>query len=91
MSARGYRVIYDEDVRRLVASLPAGGKQSLAELFRELTRSASLLERPGAGPAGQAATYAGAHELLVACQVDHEKRLEKRLIQVLSLVWLGAG
>ena len=87
MSARGYRVIYDEDVRRLVASLPAAGKQSLAELFRELTRSASLLERPGAGPAGQEVTYTGAHELLVACQVDHEQRL----IQVLSLVWLGAG
>ena len=83
MSARGYRVIYDEDVRRLVASLPAAGKQSLAEL----TRNASLLERLGAGPAGQEVTYASAHELLVAYQVDHEKRL----IQVLSLVWLGPG
>lgn len=87
MSARGYRVIYDEDVRRLVASLPAAGKQSLAELFRELTRNASLLERLGAGPAGQEVTYASTNELLVAYLVDHEKRL----IQVLSLVWLGAG
>ena len=87
MSARGYRVVYDEDVHRLVVSLPAAGKQSLAELFQELTRSASLLERLGAGPAGQEVTYASAHELLVAYQVDHEKRL----IQVLSLVWLGTG
>ena len=87
MSARGYRVVYDEAVRRLVASLPAAGKQSLAELFRELTRSASLLDRLGGGPAGQEVTYASAHELLVAYQVDHEKRL----IRVLSLVWLGAG
>jgi hypothetical protein len=77
VSTRGYRVVYDEDVRRL----------ALAELFRELTTSASLLERLGAGPAGQEVTYASAHELLVAYQVDHEKRL----IQVLSLVWLGAG
>ena len=37
MSARRYRVVYDEEVRRLVASLPAAGKQSLAELFGELT------------------------------------------------------
>ena len=87
MSARGYQVIYDEDVRRLVVSLPAAGKQSLAELFQELTRSASLLERLGAGPAGHEVTYASAHELLVAYQVDHENRL----IQVLSLVWLGTG
>jgi hypothetical protein len=87
VSARGYQVIYDEDVRRLVVSLPAAGKQSLAELFQELTRSASLLERLGAGPAGQEVTYASAHELLVAYQVDHENRL----IQVLSLVWLGTG
>jgi hypothetical protein len=49
VSTRGYRVVYDENVRRLVASLPAAGKQSLAELFRELTTSASLLERLGAG------------------------------------------
>ncbi|HEV2919517.1 MAG TPA: hypothetical protein VG673_09780 [Actinomycetota bacterium] len=77
MSTRGYRVVYDEDVRRL----------ALAELFRELTRNASRLERLGAGPAGQEVTYASANELLVAYQVDHEKRL----IQVLSLVWLGAG
>ena len=62
-------------------------KQALAELFRELTRSASLLQRLGAGPAGQEVTYASAHELLVAYQVDREKRL----IQVLSLVWLGPG
>ena len=87
MTARRYRVVYDEEVRRLVASLPAAGKKSLAELFGELTRSASLLERLGAGPTGQEVTYARAHELLVAYQVDHEKRL----IRVLSLVWLGAG
>ena len=86
MSAHGYRVVYDEDVRRLVATLPAAGKQSLAELFRDLTKSASLLERLGAGPAGQEVTYASTHELLVAYQLDHEKRL----IRVLSLVWLGA-
>jgi hypothetical protein len=87
VSARGYRVVYDEDVRRLVASLPPAAKRSLAELFRELTSSASLLERLGAGPAGQEVAYASAHELLVAYQVDHEKRL----IRVLSLVWLGPG
>jgi hypothetical protein len=85
VSARGYRVVYDEDVRRLVASLPAAGKQSLAELLRELTRGAPLLERLGAGPAGQEVTYASTHELLVAYQVDQKKHL----IRVLSLVWLS--
>jgi hypothetical protein len=87
VSARGYRLVYDEDVGRLVASLPPAGKRSLAELFRELTSSASLLERLGADPAGQKVAYASAHELLVAYQVDHEKRL----IRVLSLVWLSPG
>ena len=53
MSARSYRVVYDEDVRRIVASLPTVGKRSLAELLRELTRQALLLEWLGAGPAGQ--------------------------------------
>ena len=56
-------------------------------LLRELTRDASLLEQLGAGPAGQEVSYASSHELLVAYQIDHEKRL----IRVLSLVWLGAG
>jgi hypothetical protein len=87
VSARGYRVVYDEDVRRIVASLPTGGKQSLAELFRELTRDAPLLERLGVGPAGQEVAYASAQELLVAYRVDHGARL----IQVLSLVWLGTS
>ena len=32
MSARSYRVVYDEDVRRIVASLPAPGK--LIEVLR---------------------------------------------------------
>jgi hypothetical protein len=87
VSTRGYRVVYDEAVRRVVASLPAAGKQSLAELFRELTRDAPLLERLGAGPAGQEVAYATAQELLVAYQVDHGARL----IEVLSLVWLGTS
>jgi hypothetical protein len=87
VSARGYRVVYDEDVRRVVASLPAAGQRLLAELLRELTRDAPLLERLGAGPAGQEVAYASAHELLVAYRLDHNKRL----VQVLSLVWLGDG
>ena len=53
MSVRRFRVVYDEDVRQVVASLPPAGKQSLAELLRELTRDASSLERLGAGPAEQ--------------------------------------
>jgi hypothetical protein len=44
VSTPGYRVVYDEDVRRVVASLPTAGKRSLAELLRELTRQAPLLE-----------------------------------------------
>jgi hypothetical protein len=87
VSVRGYRVVYDEDVRRVVASLPAAGQRSLAELLRELTRDAPLLERLGLGPAGQEVAYASAHELLVAYRVDHSERL----VQVLSLVWLGDG
>jgi hypothetical protein len=87
VSIRGYRVVYDEDVRRVVASLPADGKRSLARLLRELTRDAPLLEGLGAGPTGQEVTYASAHELLVAYRVDDDKRL----VQVLSLVWLGDG
>jgi len=87
VSARGYRVVYDEDVRRVVASLPAAGKRLLAELLRQLTREAPLLDHLGAGPAGQEIAYASAHELLVAYRVDHEKRL----VQLLSLVWLGDG
>ena len=87
MSARGYRVVYDEDVRLVVASLPAAGKRSLAELLRQLTRDAPLLERLGAGPAEHEVAYAGAHELLVAYRVDSDKRV----VQVLSLVWLGDG
>jgi hypothetical protein len=79
---------YDEDVRQVVNSLPPAGKQSLAELLRELTRDASLLERLGAGPAEQEeVAYASVHDLLVAYRVDHDNRL----VQVLSLVWLGAG
>jgi hypothetical protein len=35
----------------------------------------------------QDVAYASAHELLVAYRVDHSKRL----VQVLSLVWLGDG
>jgi hypothetical protein len=70
-----------------VASLPPAGKQSLAELLRELTRDALLLERLGAGPAEQEVAYTSVHDLLVAYRVDHDKRL----VQVLSLVWLGAG
>ena len=31
--------------------------------------------------------YASAHDLLIAYRVDHDKRL----VQVLRLVWLGAG
>ena len=62
MSARRYRVVYDEDVRQVVASLPPADKQSLAELLRELTRDASLLERLGAGQAGQEVGYASSHE-----------------------------
>ncbi len=87
MSTRRYRVVYDEDVRRVVASLPAAGKRSLAQLFRELARDAPLLERLAAGPAGQEVAYASAHDLLVAYRIDHEKHL----IRVLSLVWLGVS
>jgi hypothetical protein len=56
-------------------------------LLRQLTRDAPLLKRLGAGPAGQEVTYASAHELLVAYRVDHDERL----VQLLSLVWLGDG
>jgi hypothetical protein len=87
VSIRGYRVVYDEDVRRVVASLPPAGKRWLAELLREITRQAPLLERQGAGPTEQEVAYASANELLVAYRVDHDKRL----VQVLSLVWLGNG
>ena len=87
MSARGYRVVYDEEVRRVVASLPTAGKQSLAELFRELTRDAPLLGRLSAGPTGHEVAYASAQELLVAYRIDHGARR----IKVLSLVWLGAS
>ena len=87
MSARGYQVVYDEDVRQVVASLPAAGKRSLAELLRQLTRDAPLLDRLGAGPAAHEVAYASAQELLVAYRVDHDKHL----VQVLSLVWLGDG
>jgi hypothetical protein len=87
VSVRGYRVVYDEDVRRIVVSLPTAGKRSLAELLRELTRQAPLLEWLGAGPAGQEVAYASASELLVAYRINHDKRL----VQVLSLVWLGDG
>jgi hypothetical protein len=86
VSARGYRVVYDEDVRRVVASLPAAGKQSLAELFRELTRDAPLLGQLSADPTGHEVTYASAQELLVAYRIDHGARR----IELLSLVWLGA-
>ena len=85
MSTRGYRVAYDEDVRRTVATLPPAGKRALAELFGELTRGAPLLELLGVGPAGQEIAYASSHDLLVAYRVDHERRV----IRVLSLVWLG--
>jgi hypothetical protein len=85
VSARGYRVVYDEDVRQVVASLSTAGKRSLAELLRQLTREAPLLERLGAGPTEHEVAYASAHELLVAYRIDHDKRL----VQVLSLVWLG--
>jgi hypothetical protein len=87
VSVRGCPVVYDEDVRRVVASLPAAGKRSLAELLRQLTRDAPLLERLGVGPTGQEVAYASAHELLAAYRVDPDKRL----VQVLSLVWLGDG
>jgi hypothetical protein len=70
-----------------VASLPAAGKQSLADLFRELTRDASLLDRLGAGPAGQEVAYTSAQELLIAYRVDNTTHL----IEVLSLVWLGTA
>jgi hypothetical protein len=56
-------------------------------LFRELTRQAPLLEWLAAGTAGQEVAYASASELLVAYRVDHDKRL----VQVLSLAWLGDG
>jgi hypothetical protein len=36
---------------------------------------------------GQEVAYASAHELLIAYRIDHDKRL----VQVLSLVWLGKG
>jgi hypothetical protein len=87
VSARRYRVVYDEDVREVVAGLPPAGKQSLAELLRELTRDAPLLEQLGAGLAEQEVAYASAHDLLVAYRVDHDERL----VQVQSPVWLGAG
>jgi hypothetical protein len=87
VSARGYRVVYDEDVRGVVASLPTAGKQSLAELFRELTRDAPLLGRLSAGPTGHEVAYASAQELLVAYRIDHGARR----VEVLSLVWLGAS
>jgi hypothetical protein len=87
VSTRGCRVVYDEDVRRVVASLPPPGKRSLAELLRELTRDAPLVERLSIGPVGQEVAYASAHELLVAYRVDHGARL----IEVLSLVWLGTS
>jgi hypothetical protein len=85
VSTRGYRVVYDEDVRRVVASLPTAGKRSLAELLRELTRDAPLVERLSIGPVGQEVAYASTHELLIAYRVDHGTRL----IEVLSLVWLS--
>ena len=37
----------------MVASLPAAGKRSLAELLRELTRDAPLLARLSIGPTEQ--------------------------------------
>jgi hypothetical protein len=87
VSVRGYRVVYDEDVRRVVVSLPSAGKRSLAELLRELTRQAPLLDRLGAGPTGQEVAYASVNERLVAYRVNHGKRL----VQLLSMVWLGDG
>jgi hypothetical protein len=86
VSARRYRVVYDEDVRQVVASLPAAGKRAVAALFRELIGDALLLERLGAGPAEQEVAYASGRDLLVAYRVDHTERT----IEVLSLVWLGA-
>ncbi len=86
MSPRGYRVAYDEDVRRIVATLPVAGTRAFAELGRELTRGAPLLDLLGVRPAGQEVAYASSHDLLVASRVDHEQRV----IRVLSLVWLGA-
>jgi hypothetical protein len=97
VSARGYRVVYDEEVRRVVASLPTAGKQSLAELFRELTRDAPLLGRLSAGPTGHEVAYASAQELLVAYASAQELLVAYRIdhgarrVEVLSLVWLGAS
>ena len=86
MSTRGYRVVYDKDVRRAVASRPLAGKQALAELLRELTRDAPLLEQQGAGPTGQEVGYTSTHDLLAAYRPDHESRM----VELLSLIWLGA-
>jgi hypothetical protein len=85
VSAPGYRVVYDEDVRQVVADLPEPGKRALAELFRDLTRATPLLERLRAGPAGREVTYVSGQDLLLAYRVDQAKRI----VQVLSVVWLG--